>query len=132
VRHLSWIITVPVALLAISFAITNRAGVELGLWPLPFRVQAPLYVLVLGALAFGFLFGGLVAWLAQMHWRRTARQQRRRLEQLATEVKEWREKQAATDAAAARASAAARVHAEAGAAGRVALADRSAPPAPRT
>jgi uncharacterized integral membrane protein len=78
VRRLAWILTLPLALLAISFAATNRGGVEVGLWPLPFYAQIPLYGLVLGAFVIGFLVGGSLMWLrtAPRLWqaRRTAKQ----------------------------------------------------------
>jgi uncharacterized integral membrane protein len=81
-RYLSWIITIPIALLIVSFAVSNRETVELNLWPLPFQVWAPVYLVGLLALALGFLAGGLVAWLAGRRHRVNARRQTRRAERL--------------------------------------------------
>lgn len=89
-RYLSLIITVPVALLAVSFAISNRQPVLLELWPLPFVINAPLYLLVLGAVVLGFLVGGLVAWMAQHRYRRDARQYRSRAGTLTDELERYR------------------------------------------
>jgi len=47
VRYIAWIVTIPFALLLLSFAISNRELVTLGLWPLPFRIDAPVYLVAL-------------------------------------------------------------------------------------
>ena len=72
-RHLSWIITIPVALVVISFAASNREAVTLGLWPLTAELSAPLYLPVLLAVLLGFLAGGLTAWFSAHGARRQAR-----------------------------------------------------------
>lgn len=64
-----------IALLVISFAVTNRESVVLELWPLPLDVPVPVYLLTFGAALAGFLFGGIVAWSSGHKWRRRARQQ---------------------------------------------------------
>lgn len=96
-RYLSWIITIPLAFLIISFAVTNREMVELGLWPLPFQIWAPIYLVGLLALALGFLAGGLVAWLAQHRHRANARRQARRAEQLEQDLAAERAQRAETE-----------------------------------
>lgn len=72
-RYLSWIVTVPVAVLAVLFAVSNRTAVTFGLWPLPFTIDAPLYLATLLALAIGFVCGGTVVWIGQHRHRRRAR-----------------------------------------------------------
>jgi len=42
-----WAATLIAAALLIPFALSNREPVSLGLWPLPFFVDLPLYLLVL-------------------------------------------------------------------------------------
>src|SRR5581483_1377289 len=59
------------ALIVIVFAVSNRAEVSLGLWPLPAAVQAPVYLVVIGGLVFGFILGELAAWVAGRQWRRS-------------------------------------------------------------
>lgn len=81
-RYLSWIVTIPVALLIISFAVTNREDVTLGLWPLPFQTDVPVYLVGLIGLLLGFLAGGLVAWIAGRRHRVAARHQTRRARRL--------------------------------------------------
>lgn len=51
---------IPVALAVVVFALANRQLVTIDLWPLPFAVDLPVYLAVLGALALGLLVGGSV------------------------------------------------------------------------
>lgn len=51
---------IPVALAVVVFALANRQPVTIDLWPLPFAVDLPVYLAVLGALALGLLVGGSV------------------------------------------------------------------------
>ncbi|MBY0431482.1 MAG: LapA family protein, partial [Rhodospirillales bacterium] len=59
-----WIMGLPLAIVAVLFAITNRQVVAMDLWPLPLVVNAPLYLPILAALGFGALFGAIAVWLA--------------------------------------------------------------------
>jgi putative membrane protein len=79
VRVLYWLITVLAALFCVIFAVSNRAGVTLTVWPLSFELAAPLYLVVLLALLAGFLIGLLVAWVWSWGARRRAHQSARRI-----------------------------------------------------
>ncbi|MBI2256308.1 MAG: LapA family protein [Proteobacteria bacterium] len=72
-NRFAWIVTVPIALLVILFALMNRQEVSLSLWPFPWDVTAPLFLFTLGAVVFGFFFGALATWLSG----RTTRQKLR-------------------------------------------------------
>ncbi len=72
-------VTVPVAVVVVLFAVSNRASVSVTLWPLPVALAAPLYFVVLIALVGGFLVGGFVAWINAGRVRRTARARARRI-----------------------------------------------------
>ncbi len=91
IRRLAWILTLPLGLIIVSFAATNRQLVDVALWPLPFESRAPLYVLVLGAFVLGFIVGGALIWLrtAPRLWRaRKDAQQVAKLEKtLSTQIK---------------------------------------------
>jgi len=63
-RILFWIFVLLVAAALALFAVSNRTGVVLSLWPLPFLVEAPLYLIALGGALLGFLAGELAAWIA--------------------------------------------------------------------
>lgn len=128
-RYLSWIITIPIAALAISFAVSNRDSVVLTIWPLPFSIAVPLYLAVLGTFVLGFLVGGVVAWANQHRYRRDARRHAKRLRELSAEVKRYRERDARVREEAARAEEAARRHAAATASAEAARLERPAEPA---
>ena len=81
-----WIVLALAALLLILFAVSNRATVSVGLWPLPTLVELPLYLVVLGTLIIGFLLGELVAWISSWGRRREARRSRERIAVLEREL----------------------------------------------
>lgn len=74
------------AIVLVVFAVSNRASVSLGLWPLPDLVELPLYLVILGALLAGFLAGELAAWVSGRHWRREVRRSARRIATLEREL----------------------------------------------
>ncbi len=78
-NRLAWIVTAPIALLVILFALMNRQEVSLSLWPLPWDISAPLFLFTLGAVVFGFLFGALVTWISDGTTRQKLREARRDL-----------------------------------------------------
>lgn len=82
ISFLRWIIGLFIAFLILFFAISNRQDVELYLSPLHGPYEYPLYVVELGALAFGFLLGCFTVWLNMAPVRRTKRQQRRKIKDL--------------------------------------------------
>ena len=72
-KFLFWIIVVPLAVLVTVFAIANRGLITVDLWPLPFVIETPIFLLVLLCGLVGFLIGTFVAWLAGGKARRRAR-----------------------------------------------------------
>jgi uncharacterized integral membrane protein len=103
-KLIHWLVTAPLALILILFAVSNRTDVTLYFWPLPVALNAPLWLVVLVALLIGFLVGELVAWINGHHWRRQARQKSRRIEELerqlaAPETNKQTPKEAARDLA---------------------------------
>lgn len=91
--RLAWIITLPIALLVILFALMNRQEVVLSLWPLPWEIGAPLFLFTLGAIVFGFLFGSIVAWVSGGATRQKLRAVRRELESARDELAALRRQQ---------------------------------------
>lgn len=61
---------VPLALLTVLFAVDNRQPVTVGLWPLPWSVDMPLSLAVLGALAVGLVAGIAAGWASRLCRRR--------------------------------------------------------------
>lgn len=81
-RHLTWPITIPLAIVIVALAIANRENVAVELWPLPFTVELPLFVLPLGGLMVGFFLGGAYAGITTARWWRRARRSAARVDTL--------------------------------------------------
>ena len=81
-RILSWIVTAPIALLVVLFAVSNLDKVTLHLWPLPFDMTIWIWALALIELFVGFLLGAIVTWIADRRRRREARMLARRVAEL--------------------------------------------------
>jgi uncharacterized integral membrane protein len=79
---LQWLILVPIAAMAIAFSVANRQPVTIALDPFAaapstqIAVQAPLFLVILVALAAGVLLGGVFTWFAQGRHRRALREAR--------------------------------------------------------
>jgi uncharacterized integral membrane protein len=74
------------ATLLILFAVSNRETVSLELWPLPFTVDLPLYLLFFLSLLVGAVIGASAARIAGRGTRRELRRHRRRSEALEREL----------------------------------------------
>ena len=85
-RVVFWVVAVAAAIFLIPFAVSNREPVSLGLWPLPFLIDLPLYLLVLLVLLAGFVIGATLGWIAGRRGRRELRRRRRRVEALEREL----------------------------------------------
>jgi len=88
-KLLSWIFWVPVGVILITIAISNRQIVTFSIDPVsktdPFlSISIPLYMRVFAAILFGIIFGGIAAWLTQGKWRKNARH-------MTAEATKWRE-----------------------------------------
>lgn len=102
-RTLGWILTFPLIVLAVIFAVANRHDLRLELWPLPWALDLPVYLAVLGALVVGMAVGGVAVWLSGHRSRATARQQRRRAESLERQLEAVQAKLVQAEAAQAQA-----------------------------
>jgi uncharacterized integral membrane protein len=76
VKHISWIVTLPLMLVVVIFSLANRGDVSLDLWPFKESITLPLFLPLLGAMFVGLLIGGAVAWLSGARNRRRARELR--------------------------------------------------------
>ncbi|MGL4728416.1 MAG: LapA family protein [Bosea sp. (in: a-proteobacteria)] len=86
---------VPLALGIILFAVANRQVVRLSLDPLSrdapqYTFDAPLFAVIMTALAVGILVGGFATWLAQSKHRKAKRQLAKEAERLRTEAEALR------------------------------------------
>jgi uncharacterized integral membrane protein len=92
---LKWLLLAPVAIVALVFAIANRHVVTVVFNPFGndvagLQLTAPLFIVLLLAVMFGVLIGGVASWLAQGKHRRAARQARTDLAQMRTDMERMR------------------------------------------
>ncbi len=85
-RVVYWIFAGLLAALAGLFALGNRGDVRVDFWPLGPAFDMPVFVALVGALYIGFGLGAGIAWLAQGHTRKRAREAARRADALAREL----------------------------------------------
>ena len=89
-KRLTWILILPLAAVAVIFAVMNRTAATLDLWPLPWQIQAPVFLILLGSLGIGLLIGLLLAMLTGGARRRRTRQYVQANERQAIEIRELR------------------------------------------
>jgi uncharacterized integral membrane protein len=73
VRLFHLIVVVPIAIVAAAFAVSNLERVAYELWPLPYVLEAPMFLGVFGGIVLGFLGGAVAMWNGGRRWRRLAR-----------------------------------------------------------
>jgi uncharacterized integral membrane protein len=112
-RAFGLVVTVPISLLIIAFAVSNRASVAVGLWPLESQVEMPVYLLGLGGLLIGVLVGGGLAGLGTLSARMRARREARRADAAERSLAEDEARRAAQTAQTAQAARAAQATATA-------------------
>jgi uncharacterized integral membrane protein len=81
-RIVSWIVTAPIAVVVVLFAVSNMDTVTLHLWPLPYDMTIWIWALTLIQLFVGFLLGAIVTWIGDRRRRREARALGRRVAEL--------------------------------------------------
>ena len=91
-KTLSWIILVPSGAALVLFSVVNRHAVTVDFWPLDIALELRLFVVILGVLMFGVLWGGLAAWLAGGGARRRAREAQRRADTTQSDLRQARQK----------------------------------------
>lgn len=89
-RILIWLIGLPLAVVVVVFALSNRQDAVLGLWPFDEGLTLPAYLTVLGPLLIGLLSGLVLAGTGTLKARAAARGQRRRVAALERELADLR------------------------------------------
>jgi len=84
------LIALPLLVLLVLFALSNRAPVRLGLWPTDYALELPLSLAVIGAMGVAFLAGGLLVWVSGLSQRRRARRAEETVRLLEAQVQELR------------------------------------------
>lgn len=83
---LAWLLTLPCLVGAIVFAVNNPEPVSVIFNPFKDPLLIPVYVPVLTAIAFGFLFGSLMTWAAMGRLRAEKKEQAKRIKTLEKEL----------------------------------------------
>jgi putative membrane protein len=82
------LIALPLLLLMVLFALSNRQPVPLRFWPTDYSLVLPLSLAVLGGMAVAFLAGGLLVWVSALTQRRRARRAEQTVRLLEAQVQE--------------------------------------------
>ncbi len=80
------ILLLPVVIVIVLFALTNRAPVQLGLWPTDLSIEVPVAFAVLGGMGIAFLIGAIVLWFSLVGARGRARRAERQRDLLDAQV----------------------------------------------
>jgi uncharacterized integral membrane protein len=83
---LKYIIAIPVLIVLVAFALSNRENVNLHLWPTDYAVEVALSVAVLIAMGFGFLVGALMLWFSAVAAKGRARRAERARDRLQADL----------------------------------------------
>jgi len=94
-----WLFFLPLAVVVVLFALSNRTVVEIRLWPFDLAWAVPLALAVLLPAGFAFLLGATIVWLSDLPARRRGWSAERRAAALQRELDRIRarENSAATD-----------------------------------
>jgi len=85
-KILSLVVLVPSGITLIVFSVINRHAVTLDFWPFDYAPKIRLFVVILGVLTIGVLWGGLAAWLAGGVGRRRGREAGRHARSVETDL----------------------------------------------
>ncbi len=86
---LRWIIGLPCLFLLVLFALSNPMPVPLTLWPFDIRIEVPLSLAMLCAMAAAFLLGALLVWINTFPVRRRARRAEQAVRQMEAEAETY-------------------------------------------
>ena len=83
------IVAIPLLLILVLFALSNRQPVDLAFWPTDYVLAGvPLSIAILIAAAIAFLIGGVILWFAVLGARRRAARAERARRMLEAQVQE--------------------------------------------
>ena len=89
-KYISWILGVLLAIVVVTFSVNNLGTIAVDLWPIDIVAQWPIYIVILIAILFGFLYGAAVMWLSGHGARRDARRQRGEARRLTRELESFK------------------------------------------
>jgi len=68
-RVLAWLVGLPLTIIVVLFAVSNRHSITIGFWPLEDGIEAPAFLIGLVPLALGLLIGAGFAGIGTVHAR---------------------------------------------------------------
>ena len=80
------LLAIPLLLILVLFALSNKQMVELGLWPTDIQIVIPVSLAVLGIAGLFFLFGAFVCWTGTLSAVTRARRAEARARQLQAQL----------------------------------------------
>lgn len=87
-KLLHFLLSIPVLLLTISFAVSNGREMPFSLWPFPFEVVLPVSFAVLAMALLFFIIGGAYGWALSIPVRNDRFQQAKKIRDLTKKVAE--------------------------------------------
>ena len=85
-NRLRWLITLPLAIVLMVFAVNNRKPVEVDLFPFGLFISWPLFVFVFLGLILGLLMGLIFSWFYGNCARKAANESKARIRELERSV----------------------------------------------
>jgi len=83
---LAWLLTLPLIIAAVFFAIYHPQEVSVIWSPFNDPATVPMYIPVLGAVAIGFLLGCLMTWAGSGRQRKVIREQKKKIKVLEKQI----------------------------------------------
>lgn len=80
------LLAIPLMVILVLFALSNKQVVQLGLWPTDVTLDLPVSLAVLAIAGLFFLFGALVAWTGTIAERSRARRAEAAVRQLEAQL----------------------------------------------
>ncbi|MBV8913427.1 MAG: LapA family protein [Acetobacteraceae bacterium] len=80
------LLAIPLMVILVVFALSNKQVVQFGLWPTDIVIDLPVSLAVLGIAGLFFLFGALVAWSGTIAERTRARRAEATVRQLEAQL----------------------------------------------
>ncbi|MBL12740.1 MAG: hypothetical protein CMM51_04105 [Rhodospirillaceae bacterium] len=90
-KIISWMTMVVVAVFLVLFTISNRPEIIVELWPLPYTLNLPLYLLLLVSAFLGFIAGVIITFFSSGTMRKNFRKAEKKAGNLEKELKKLRD-----------------------------------------
>ncbi len=87
------LISIPLLIILIAFALSNQQPVTVGIWPTDIQLVVPLSVAVLMGAAIFFVIGALMTWTSAVGARTRARRAERHVRELQGRIAWMRQQQ---------------------------------------